>query len=280
MPQPVPLPDEVRRSMAASTFGRRGFLRGAGLVGMGALAPGLLSACGTPAAKQTADSCVSKDLSSSQKRLHYSNWPEYIDEKTVKQGGRKVTVSPTMQRFQKETGIKVDYVADVNDNSEFFGVVRNQLAACQSTGRDLMTLTDWMAARMVNLGWLQKLDKKNMPNVEANLVESLRSPGWDKNRDYSAPWQSGLTGIAYNAKLTKEVRTFDELLTRPDLKGKVSLLSEMHDTMLFMLLLVGADPEKFTSDEFGQAIDRLKKSVDAGQIRSFTGNKYAQDLVK
>ena len=94
------------------------------------------------------------------------------------------------------------------------------------------------------------------------------------------PWQSGLTGIAYNAKLTKEVRSFDELLTRPDLKGKVSLLSEMHDTMLFMLLLEGADPEDFTDDEFGKAIDRLQKATDAGQIRAFTGNEYAQDLVK
>ena len=94
------------------------------------------------------------------------------------------------------------------------------------------------------------------------------------------PWQSGLTGIAYNAKLTKEVRSFDELLTRPDLKGKVSLLSEMHDTMLFMLLLEGADPEDFTDEEFGKAIDRLQKATDAGQIRAFTGNEYAQDLVK
>jgi len=137
-----------------------------------------------------------------------------------------------------------------------------------------------MAARMVNLGWLQKLDKAKIPNVESNLVSTLKSPSWDKNRDYSVPWQSGLTGIAYNSKLTKEVRSFDELLTRPDLKGKVSLLSEMHDTMLFMLLLEGADPEKFTSDQFGSAIDRLKKASDAGQIRAFTGNEYAQDLAK
>ena len=159
-------------------------------------------------------------------------------------------------------------------------MVRNQLADCQPTGRDIMTLTDWMAARMVNLGWLQKLDKTKLPNVEANLVSTLKSPSWDKNRDYSVPWQSGLTGIAYNAKLTKEVRSFDELLTRPDLKGKISLLSEMHDTMLFMLLLEGADPEDFNSDEYAAAIDRLKKATDSGQVRAFTGNEYAQDLVK
>jgi spermidine/putrescine transport system substrate-binding protein len=279
MPSSGPLSEDLRRK-AAAPIGRRSFLRGAGLVGLGLGAPGLLSACGTRAAQQTAASCVSKDLSASEKTLHFSNWPLYIDEKKVRQGGKKVTVFPSLQKFEAESGIKVDYVADVNDNSEFFGIVRNQLADCQPTGRDIMTLTDWMAARMVNLGWLQKLDKAHLPNVEANLVSTLKTPSWDKSRDYSVPWQSGLTGIAYNAKLTKEVRSFDELLTRPDLKGKVSLLSEMHDTMLFMLLLEGADPEDFTDDEFGAAIERLRKASDAGQIRAFTGNEYAQDLVK
>jgi spermidine/putrescine transport system substrate-binding protein len=280
MPQPHPAATDITRLLTRSTPTRRGVLRGASLAGLGLGAPALLSACGTPAAKQTAESCVSKDLSSTEKTLNFSNWPLYIDEKKVKRGGKKVTVNPTLEAFEKKTGIKVDYVADVNDNSEFFGVVRNQLADCKPTGRDIMVLTDWMAARLVGLGWLQKLDPSKMPNVEANLVANLKSPGWDEKREYSVPWQSGLTGIAYNAKLTKEVRSFDELLTRPDLKGKVSLLSEMHDTMLFMLLLEGADPEDFTADEFSAAVDRLQKATDAGQIRSFTGNEYAQDLVK
>ncbi len=280
MPQPAPGPDELRRQLSTSSVSRRGLLRGAGLAGLGLGAPALLSACGTKAAKQTAQSCVSKDVSSTQKTLHFSNWPLYIDEKKVKQGGKKVTVYPSLKTFEKDTGIKVDYVTDVNDNAEFFGVVRNQLAACEPTGRDIFTLTDWMAARMVALGWVQKLDHAKMPNVDANMLDSLKNPAWDKNRDHSVPWQSGLTGIAYNSKLTGEVRSFDELLTRSDLKGKVSLLTEMPDTMKFMLLLDGADPEDFTSAEFDKALERLQKAVSSGQIRAFTGNEYAQDLVK
>jgi spermidine/putrescine transport system substrate-binding protein len=278
MPQPHPAATDITRLLTRSTPTRRGVLRTASLAGLGLGAPALLSACGTPAAKQTAESCVSKDLSSTEKTLNFSNWPLYIDEKKVKRGGKKVTVNPTLEAFEKKTGIKVDYVADVNDNSEFFGVVRNQLADCKPTGRDIMVLTDWMAARLVGLGWLQKLDSSKMPNVEANLVANLKSPGWDENREYSVPWQSGLTGIAYNAKLTKEVRSFDELLTRPDLKGKVSLLSEMHDTMLFMLLLEGANPEDFTQEEWEGALGRLEGYVDSGQIRRFTGNDYIRDL--
>ncbi len=228
--------------------------------------------------KQTAESCVSEDLSAAEKTLIFSNWPEYIDVATKKVGGQKTTVIPTLEDFEAETGIQVTYNTDINDNAEFFAKVRNQLAECEPTGRDLIVLTDWMCARMIGLGWMQKLDKANLPNVDANLVENLKTPGWDPNRDYSVPWQTGLTGIAYNAKYTGEVGSMEDLLTRADLKGKVSLLSEMNDTMLFMLRITGADPEDFTDDEFGQALDRLQEYVDSGQIRRFTGNDYTRDL--
>jgi spermidine/putrescine transport system substrate-binding protein len=272
----------VRAQMRASRRGvsRRGFLRGASLATLAVGAPSLLSACGTEAARQTTESCQTDDKSETEKTLAISNWPLYIDEKRVKQNGDRKTIYPTLEKFQEETGITVEYTTDYNDNNEFFGIVRNQLADCQPTGRDIFVPTDWMAARMIDLGWIQKLDKANLPNVEANLVESLRSPGWDPNRDYSVPWQSVLTGIAYNEELTGEVRSFEELITRADLKGKVTLLTEMQDTMLFMLLVTGADPSDFTEDEYGVAIDRLAEVVDAGHIRAFTGNDYAQDLVE
>jgi len=257
---------------------RRGFLRGASLSALALSSGSLLAACGTEAAKQTAASCVSKDLSATEKALNFSNWPEYIDVATKKVGGKKTTVIPTLEDFQAQTGIQVTYNTDINDNAEFFGKVRNQLAACEPTGRDLIALTDWMAARMIGLGWMQKLDHANLPNVDANLVENLKAPAWDPHRDYSVPWQSGLTGIAYNAKYTGEVGSMEELLTRADLKGKISLLTEMNDTMLFMLHIIGADPENFTDDEFGQALDKLQEYVDSGQIRRFTGNDYVRDL--
>jgi spermidine/putrescine transport system substrate-binding protein len=117
-----------------------------------------------------------------------------------------------------------------------------------------------------------------MPNVNKNLLKSLRSPSWDPHRDYSVPWQSGLTGIAYNTKYTREVRSMEELLTRSDLKGKISLLTEMNDTMGFMLKIVGADPEKFTDAEFDNATDKLQGYVSDGQVRRFTGNDYIRDL--
>jgi spermidine/putrescine transport system substrate-binding protein len=273
-----PMPSHIE-AMVRASVSRRSVLRGASLSALSVAGAGLFAACGTPSATQSADTCSSEDLSATEKALNFSNWPAYIDQKRVQRGGEKVTILPTLQKFQDRTGITVTYTTDVNDNSEFFEKVRNQLGACEPVDRDLFVLTDWMAARMIDLGWLQQLDHANLPNVEQSLSASLRSPDWDPDRDYSVPWQSGLTGIAYNADLTGEVRSFEELLSRGDLKGQVTLLTEMRDTMLFMLLATGADPADFTDDEWGVALERLQQAVDDGQIRAFNGTNYLQDLV-
>ncbi len=252
---------------------RRLFLRGLGAAGLGLGGSSLLAACGTSGTKISAeDDCTNTDRSESEQKVVWSNWPEYIDV-----DGKRM---PSVEKFQKQTGIKVVYNTDVNDNNDFYAKVRNQLGACEPIGRDIFVLTDWMAEKMVNAGWLQKLDKSNMPNVEANLVENLRSPQWDPGRDYSVPWQSGFTGIAYNAKYTKPVGSFEELMTRSDLKGKVSLLKEMRDTMSFMLKLSSSDPTDFDEEGWNNAIDKLKGYVSSGQIRRFTGNDYVDDLNK
>ncbi|WP_328650890.1 spermidine/putrescine ABC transporter substrate-binding protein [Micromonospora sp. NBC_00330] len=254
---------------------RRGLLTGtlgsAALLTMG----GSLAGCGTKGAQQTEAGCVSEDLSGTEKKLAFANWPQYMDVDDKDESKR-----PSLDEFITKTGIQVTYTEDINDNNEFFGKVQNQLAACQSTDRDIIVLTDWMAARMIRLGWIQKLDPAKIPNVQANLLPSLLNRPFDAENRISIPWQSGLAGLAYNGNVTKELRTVDELLTRPDLKGKVTALSEMRDTMGLLLGSNGHDPANFTAAQFDDALNKLKKAVDSGQIRKFTGNDYAPDLAK
>jgi spermidine/putrescine transport system substrate-binding protein len=264
---------EVARQLGMGAgFSRRSFLRTAGVSALALSSSGLLAACGTKGAKIDTGACVSTDLSATQKTIAFSNWIGYLDPVKGKD-------TSTMEKFEQETGIKVDYRnGDVNDNETFFAKVSPQLGDCKSTGRDVFVVTDFMAARMVELNWIQKLDHANLPNVDANLIPFLKSPDWDPNRDYSVPWQSGMTGICYNADLTDPVMSFKELLTRPDLKGKIELGTDMRDTMLFMLLLNGDDPSDFTADEFSAGIDTLQGYVDSGQVRRFAGNDYIDDM--
>jgi len=245
-------------------------LKGAGFAAFGIGSVAVLPLFGTPSAIQDPATCKAKDVSATSKKLVISNWPAYIDPKK--------NPTSTLQVFEQRTGISVSYTDDINDNAEFYAKVKNQLGSCAPIGRDMMVLTDWMAARMIGLGWVQPLDPAKVPNLHANLIKPLQGKVWDPRLGYHAPWQSGLTGIAYNASKTGEVKSFTELLDNPDLKGRVTLLSEMRDTMGFMLKVVGADPELFTPDEWANAIDRLRGAVSSRQIRAFTGNEYTQDL--
>jgi spermidine/putrescine transport system substrate-binding protein len=256
---------------------RRFFLRRAAAGGAALSLPALIAACGSgdgiegqagdTGAEQTTTT-VKKELAD---QLVFANWPFYIDidEKTKKR--------PTLDKFTTETGVKVKYIEEVNDNEEWFGKYQAQLEAGDDIGRDIVVLTDWAAARMIRLGYVQKKDKSAIPN-EANLNEALRSPGWDPNRDYSLPWQSGMTGIAYNKKTIGKVTTIDQLLTDPKLKGKVTCLTEMPDTIGLIIAAAGGDPAKVTDEAFDGAISTLQDAVDSGQIRRFTGNDYTEDL--
>ncbi|GAB4010812.1 polyamine ABC transporter substrate-binding protein [Nocardioides ultimimeridianus] len=250
---------------------RRNVLKGVGAGAFAAASLGVLPLFSTPDRKQDPATCTTPDLSASQRELIVSNWPLYIDPNNKKG-------TSTRQLFTEKYGITVDYTADVNDNNEFFAKVVNQLGACQSTKRDMFVLTDWMAARMIQMGWIQKLDASKVPNLHNNLIDTLKVD-WDPDREYSAPWQSGLTGMAYNKKYLPEgVKSFNDLLTNPKFKGKMTLLTEMRDTMGLIMLSQGADPANFTDAQWGNAMEALKKATSDGQVRRFTGNDYTADL--
>jgi spermidine/putrescine transport system substrate-binding protein len=246
---------------------RRDFLARAGLVG-GAVAfgaPALLSACG--GIKVANGQCTPPPQSTS-KSLSLSNWTFYIDDKTVKD-------------FAKATGIKTDYNEDFNDNEEYYGKVRPILGQCRGIGRDLIVPTDWMANRMILLGWAAKLDKTKIPN-RVNLLDSLQHPSFDPNRDYTMPWQSGMTGIAYNKKLVaglglKPPRSVKDLLAK-EYKGRITFLTEMRDTVGLWMLANGEKPENATIATAQKALDDIRQASTSGQVRRFTGNDYVDDL--
>jgi spermidine/putrescine transport system substrate-binding protein len=197
----------------------------------------------------------------------FSNWPLYIDKKVLK-------------TFDKRYGGHVKYIEEINDNDEFYGKVRQQLQADKPIGRDIVTLTDYMAAKWVRNGYLTPLDKHNIPNVVRNLQPNLRHAPYDPQRKFTVPWQSGATGIGYNIKLTgRELHSVNDLFD-PAFKGKVTLLSEPYDSACTVLLGEGIDPTHAKIDQILAAIEKISKANDAGQFRRFTGNDYTTDLAK
>ncbi|MFF3600940.1 polyamine ABC transporter substrate-binding protein [Kitasatospora indigofera] len=250
-----------------STLTRRAVLGSAGLLGAGALA-----GCGIPAAYVPEARRSGDDRSAQDQALAFSNWTQYIDvdEDT---GGR-----PTLDAFSEETGISVTYTEDINDNDEFFGKMGPALTQGSDPGRDLMVVSDWMAGRYVSLGWVQALDRTAMPNVAEHLDPQLAHPAFDPGRAHSVPWQSGITGIAYNRKeLGREIRTTADLWA-PDLKGRVTLFAGLDEAIGLLMLADGADIAAFGADDAHRAMDRVQRLVDSRHIRRFTGNDYTSDL--
>ena len=196
--------------------------------------------------------------------LNISNWPLYIDDKTISE-------------FDQATGATTKYTEDVNDNNEFFGKVAPLFRQGDSGGRSIIVVTDWMADKMHQLGYVQNFDKEMMTTAQDNLIPSLQSPSFDPNRDFSMPWQTGMTGLVVRSDLAPDVESINDLFD-PKYKGKVTMLTEMRDTVPLVMAADGVDPLEATTEDWMAAIDKLQENVANGQIRDFTGNDYVQDM--
>jgi spermidine/putrescine transport system substrate-binding protein len=247
---------------------RRSPLKLALLAAAGLAASLVIAACGGGGISEGTDTsdvptAAAGDASGT---LNISNWPLYIDEKTISD-------------FEKESGIKVNYTEDVNSNTDFFGKVQPLLANGDSGGRSILTVTDWMSERMWDLGYLQKLDPDALQPVFDNLIPSLQDPAFDPGRTYSIPWQSGMTGLVVRTDLAPEIKSINDLFD-PKYKGKITMLDELRDTVPLVMKADGVDPINASTQEWLDAIDKIKQAKNDGQIRRFTGNDYVQDLAK
>jgi spermidine/putrescine transport system substrate-binding protein len=199
----------------------------------------------------------------------FSNWPLYID--STSKG------SKTISGWEKATGGQMKYIEDYNDNEEFFAKVRQELESDRPIGRELVAPTDWMAARWIDLGYAEPIDKANVPNAK-NLQDSLAKPPYDPERNFTLPWQSGITGIGYNPKKTGRELTSVNDLFDPKYKGRVTMFSEWRDSAGLVLLGMGKDPTTASKDDYLEAIAKIDEESRKGQIRRFTGNDYTKDL--
>ena len=197
--------------------------------------------------------------------LRISNWPFYIDEETV-------------GLFEDESGLTVQYTEDVNDNEEYFSRIREPLSRNQDVGSDLFIVTDFLVARLINLGWLAPIDDANVPN-KSNLVSNLSDVAYDPERRYSLPWFSGFTSIAYNRDLvSREITSLNDLFDE-EFAGQVTFFSDLRDGLGLVMLSDGNSPAEATEEMIQQAVDKVAQAKSDGQIRRFTGNDYGDDLV-
>jgi spermidine/putrescine transport system substrate-binding protein len=262
---------------------RRRFLQGSALAGVSAF----LAACGTSgesAAPGTSSAAAAESATPAASAgaggtptaggtLRFANWLGYMD---VTEDGSSY---PTIEKFQDETGITVEYGdGAVDDNETFFtSDLQAPLEAGQPTAWDLVVVTDWMVARLVRLGWVDPIDTSQTPNFVANLAENYKARSFDPDTNLAAPWQSGMTGLGYDKAITGDQDSI-EVLFSDEFKGKLTYLSEMRDTIGLAAIRLGFSPEELTQEQFDASLAEVDKAVKDGIVRQVVGNSYVEDM--
>jgi spermidine/putrescine transport system substrate-binding protein len=264
----VAMPNEIDprllTRLAANRTSRRRFI-GGGAAAAAAVAMGgsFLAACSSED-KSAAPGTTATQEGPASGTLRISNWPLYMADGFVAD-------------FQKASGLTVDYKEDFNDNEQWFAKNKEPLSRKQDIGADLVVPTQFMAARLMQLKWLNEISEAGVPNRK-NLRPDLLNAAVDPGRKFTAPYMTGMVGLAYNrAAAGRDIKTLDDMWD-PKFAGRVSLLSDTQDGLGLVMLSQGSSIEDPTTEGVQKAVDLIKEQKEKGQIRRFTGNDYGDDL--
>jgi spermidine/putrescine transport system substrate-binding protein len=281
------------RGLTMRRMSRRDLFRSAG-IGVGALSMGaILAACGGTSGDGSSGGSGGGDGSSGSGgsgvdwnaepngTLMFANWPLYIDKKKV----NGVVTYPTLERFTADTGIDVTYREVISANAEFFGKIRPQLAGGQSTGWDIIVITNGDTLNeLLRLNYLIELPADKRPNFDANASVAVTDPAYDPGNAFTMAWQSGLTGIGWDPVQVKALRPDKPEITSvmdlfdPAFKGKVGMFGDNADLPGLVMVGMGVDLETSTPDDWQAAADLLQKQKDDGIVRQFFTQNYTSAL--
>ncbi|NDU77048.1 extracellular solute-binding protein [Actinomadura sp. DSM 109109] len=198
-------------------------------------------------------------------RLDWANWPGYMQDDRE-----------TIKAFEKETGVRVTYKEVIQEMGPWFGKIQAPLAAGQSIGFDLMVMTNGIQLEQCRrLGYLAPLDLSKLPNFQANAGPSFKNPSYDPGNAFTVPYESGVTGIAYNTRYVKDEITSIAQLFDPKYKGRVGMMGDSQELGNFGMFLLGIDPEKSARADWEKAAAKLREQRDKGIVRKY----YTQDYV-
>lgn len=255
------------RGMTQPRLSRQNFMRGAGAAMMAALAPQLARA------ETVKDWKAWWASQKPTKEFVFANWPLYIDTST---DGKD---RPSIDAFEKQTGINVTYKEVIQEDAPFYAQIAPVLKSGQPSGYDMIVMTDgWYLTELLMQKFLVPIWREKVPNFDKYAAPSVKNPPYDPGNKHTMVWQSGLTGIAYNPKMTKrEITSYDDLWD-PAFAGHVGMFSDVQELGCAGLLKLGINPTTSTPAEWEKAAATLKAQKAKGLVRQYYDQSYINAL--
>jgi spermidine/putrescine transport system substrate-binding protein len=263
--------DALMRGLTSRRLSRRQLLARAGAAAGALSASSLLAACGETTRAAAIGSAGWWQGQRPTGRLAFANWPLYIDYTNW------LKDRPSLNGFSRHTGIEVTYEEVIEGNEPFFQKIAPRLQAGQPLGYDLIVLTNgWQTSQLIGNDWLVPLDHSMLPNFARYAASIAKSPNYDPGNRFTIPWQSGFTGIAYNAnRIGREITSVRDLWD-PAFRGRVGMMSDNTDLGSAGLLYLGIDPATSAPSDWEQAAGVLRKQ--RGLVKGYYDQRYINAL--
>lgn len=177
-----------------------------------------------------------------EKVLYFYNWTDYYPVELL-------------AKFEKETGIKV--TLDGFDSNETL------ISKLQSGGAnyDVIVPSDYIVPGLVKDGLIQKIDVSTMSNFQY-MKDNFKNPDFDPNREYTAPYLWGTTGIAYDSAQVPGGKLDDSWKVYFDppkeLEGKIAALDTASDEILAASLYLGIPQCTESNDDAKKILELLE----------------------
>lgn len=190
-------------------------------------------------------SLTSCDSTTSKSTLRVFNWGEYISD------GEDGTPD-VIAMFEEETGIDVEYITYAN-NEELYAMLSNG-----GITYDIVFPSDYMFERLYKEGYLQKINKDNIPNYK-NILDTYKGIfPFDENDDYSIPYTVGMVGVIYNSDVVSDPKENWDLLWDEAYAGEILLFDNPRDAFAVSQFKLGIDVNSTNTDDWKAAATALK----------------------
>lgn len=169
--------------------------------------------------------------------LHLYNWADYIKPELIRQ-------------FEQEFGCRV--ILDTFDSNEaMFARLR---AGAQ--GYDIIFPSSYMVQIMRSHDMLQPLDHSLLPNIQF-LDPNYVAMSSDPELIYAIPYMLSNAGLAYRADRVENVEPTWAMLGREDLRGRMTMLDDMRETIGAALKYLGYSLNTRNVQELEEARDQV-----------------------